>query len=74
MGRFKALFPRLPPTLHGLAGAWRDAANIRAYVDAARQSAGGNMVVFEIARRDAGEAHTAIASTFGVSHTTIGRL
>jgi hypothetical protein len=23
MGRFKALFPRLHPTLHGLAGAWR---------------------------------------------------
>jgi DNA invertase Pin-like site-specific DNA recombinase len=27
-----------------------------------------------IARRDAGEAHTAIARTYGVSHTTIGRL
>jgi len=27
-----------------------------------------------IARRDAGESHTAIARTFGVSHTTIGRL
>lgn len=47
MGRFKALFPRLHPTLHGLAGAWRDAANIRAYVDAARQSAYGNMAVFD---------------------------
>lgn len=29
------------------AGAWRDAANIRAYVDAARQSADGNMTVFD---------------------------
>ena len=27
-----------------------------------------------IARRDAGEAHTAIARTFGVSNTAIGRL
>jgi helix-turn-helix resolvase-like protein len=27
-----------------------------------------------IARRDAGEALTDIARTFGVSHTTIGRL
>jgi Helix-turn-helix domain of resolvase len=27
-----------------------------------------------LARREAGEALTAIARTFGVSHTTIGRL
>ncbi|QWG22209.1 hypothetical protein KMZ93_19825 [Bradyrhizobium sediminis] len=29
------------------AGAWREAANIRAYVDAVRQSADGNMTVFD---------------------------